>query len=61
MHVLDVTKGAAGQIIVHKVEVSSGCIKKGDKLHLVVDEAFRRRTRANHTATHLLQVRDQDC
>jgi hypothetical protein len=57
MHVLDVVKAAAGQINVHKVEVTSGCIKRGDELKLVVDEGFRRRARANHTATHLLQAR----
>ena len=55
--VLDVVKAAAGQIFVHKVKVTAGCIRKGDQLRVVVDDSFRRRTRANHTATHLLQVR----
>ena len=57
MRVLDVVKAAAGQIFVHKVEVTTGFIRTGDPLKLLVDDAFRRRTRANHTATHLLQVR----
>lgn len=56
LKVLDCRKAAAGRVFAHKVEVTSGTICKGDEMSAVVDEAFRRRTRANHTATHLLQA-----
>ena len=38
----------------HKVKVTSGTLKKGTPLSLVVDHARRSAIRANHSATHLL-------
>ena len=43
-----------GDITVHQGRVVSGPIKTGDKYVLEVDEALRRDTTRNHTATHLL-------
>ena len=52
----DVKKAAGGQLFVHHCTVASGSVATGDELTASVDERFRRRTRANHTATHLLQA-----
>lgn len=38
----------------HKINVIEGSIKKGDKLHLVVNEIHRNNSARNHTCTHLL-------
>ena len=43
-----------GGIIVHHVRVTKGVLKEGDQAELFVDEALRRATMRNHTATHLL-------
>lgn len=43
-------------LIAHEVVVDSGIFKKGDKVHLKVDHIKRAKTKANHTATHLLQA-----
>jgi alanyl-tRNA synthetase len=41
---------------VHHVKVTKGAIKAGETLSLVVNEALRRRTMINHTATHMLHA-----
>lgn len=43
-------------MIVHSVTVDRGVLKVGDTLDARVDAEKRRRTRANHTATHLLHA-----
>jgi alanyl-tRNA synthetase len=43
-------------LVVHRVKVSGGTLNEGDAVELIVDEPVRRRTQANHTATHLLQA-----
>ncbi len=49
----DTVKDPTG-LIIHKGEIISGSIKKGDDVTLVVDERRRLATARNHTATHLL-------
>lgn len=56
LQVRDVQKAAGGQLFVHKCEVTAGAVAAGETVSAAVDEKFRRRTRANHTATHLLQA-----
>ncbi len=41
-------------LIIHKGEIISGRIRKGDTVTLAVDREKRDRTAANHTATHIL-------
>jgi hypothetical protein len=53
--VLDVKKAAAGQLHVHTCNVQAGQLRVGQQVAAVVDEDQRRRLRAHHTATHLLQ------
>lgn len=56
VHVIDVQKAAGGRIISHRVKIESGIIEaKTSVLETKVDKESRRRARANHTATHLLQ------
>jgi len=43
-------------IFIHHVEVKSGIINSQDKIELKVDSLERRRTAANHSATHLLHA-----
>jgi alanyl-tRNA synthetase len=43
-------------LVVHRIKLLGGAIKEGDSVDLTVDEPTRRRTQANHTATHLLQA-----
>ncbi len=50
--VLD-TKGTAG-LHIHRTKVTSGYIKTGDDVNLLVDANRRRLIRKNHSATHLL-------
>ncbi|MEE8448986.1 MAG: alanine--tRNA ligase, partial [Thermodesulfobacteriota bacterium] len=45
-----------GEVIAHQVRMKKGAIRLGDKVALKVDEAKRRATAANHTATHLLHT-----
>jgi alanyl-tRNA synthetase len=53
--VLDTQKDGAGAIY-HHVEVLEGTVEVGAALTLAVDEALRRSTERNHTATHLLHA-----
>jgi alanyl-tRNA synthetase len=54
-HVLDTSK-QAGDLSVHRLKVGSGRLAAGDHVHLFVDADRRTRTRANHSATHLLHA-----
>jgi alanyl-tRNA synthetase len=53
MKVDDTIKDPTG-IIIHKGNVVSGSIRKGQNVTLTVDMTSRRATECNHTATHLL-------
>jgi alanyl-tRNA synthetase len=53
INVIDTQKPAPG-LYIHKVRIEKGTIKKGDKVSCAVDEAPRKATMRNHTATHLL-------
>jgi alanyl-tRNA synthetase len=55
MEVLDTIKDPTG-LVIHKGNVISGKIKKGQKVTLRVDGAKRRATALNHTATHILHA-----
>ena len=55
MQVVDTIKDPTG-IVIHKGNVISGKIKKGQKVTLSVDAAKRRATTLNHTATHILHA-----
>ena len=57
--VLDTRVGVPG-LNVHKVTVDRGELKIGDTITARVDAEKRRRTRANHTATHLLHAALKD-
>jgi len=46
----------AGDLIVHRLEVSEGALKIGDKVELKVDAEKRHTTRSNHSAAHLLHA-----
>jgi alanyl-tRNA synthetase len=50
------TEKKLGALHVHVVDVTKGEIAVGDSLDLQVDSERRRATRANHSATHLLQA-----
>jgi alanyl-tRNA synthetase len=53
LSVTDTIKDPTG-LIIHKAIVQSGSIKKGDVVNLSIDQAIRRNTARNHTATHIL-------
>ena len=53
--VLDVQK-RAGDLHAHHLKVTEGVLKDGQPVHLLVDAERRQRTRANHSATHLLHA-----
>jgi alanyl-tRNA synthetase len=53
--VLD-TQKQAGDLFVHRVEVVVGKLAVSNRVQLAVDAERRRRTRANHSATHLLHA-----
>lgn len=51
--VLDTIK-IPGDLIVHRIEVLSGTLKRGQAIRALVDIEKRRDTQRNHTATHLI-------
>jgi len=53
--VIDVRRDRKG-IYLHHVRVADGTFAIGDRCHLEVDEARRKRIARNHTATHLLHA-----
>ncbi|HEX4179326.1 MAG TPA: alanine--tRNA ligase [Caulobacteraceae bacterium] len=53
--VLD-TQKLAGDLHVHSLKVTDGVLKPGDSVRLRVDAERRRRTRANHSAAHLVHA-----
>jgi len=53
--VLD-TQKQAGELHVHEIEVLEGVLKPGQEVRLLVDPEARIRTRANHSAAHLLHA-----
>ncbi|HEY3812179.1 MAG TPA: alanine--tRNA ligase [Caulobacteraceae bacterium] len=53
--VLDTHK-QAGDLHVHKLQIVFGKLSVSDRVQLSVDAERRRRTRANHSATHLLHA-----
>ncbi|MEE2566889.1 alanine--tRNA ligase [Hyphobacterium marinum] len=52
--VVDDVQKRAGDIHGHVGKLESGSIRLGDAAKLLVDDGRRRRTRSNHSATHLL-------
>jgi alanyl-tRNA synthetase len=46
----------AGQIIVHRVEVTQGHLREGDEVAVTVDGGRRQGLRLHHTGTHLLHA-----
>jgi len=46
----------AGDLIVHRLDITEGALKPGDKVELKVDAGKRRTTRSNHSAAHLLHA-----
>ncbi|SDC62976.1 alanyl-tRNA synthetase [Sphingomonas sp. YR710] len=50
------TSKPLGRIHAHHAIIRAGSVRPGDALHLVVDKDRRARTRANHSATHLLHA-----
>ena len=55
MEVVDTIKDPTG-LVIHKGKVTTGKIKKGQKVTLAVDGAKRKATALNHTATHILHA-----
>jgi alanyl-tRNA synthetase len=53
--VVDTIKDPTG-LIIHRGNILTGKIKKGQKVTLSVDEAKRKATALNHTATHILHA-----
>ncbi|GLC40229.1 hypothetical protein PLESTF_000911100 [Pleodorina starrii] len=53
--VRDCQKAAGGSVFVHSCEVTRGQLRVGDQVSALVNDELRRRVRAHHTATHLLQ------
>ena len=50
------TRKPAADLVVHRAKVTEGTIGEGAAVDLAVETESRRRTQANHTATHLLQA-----
>jgi len=59
MDVQDTVKDPTG-LIIHKGDVISGSVKKGDTVTLAVDDKTRSATALNHTATHILHYALRD-
>jgi alanyl-tRNA synthetase len=55
MEVVDTIKDPTG-LVIHKGNIISGQVKKGNKVTLGVDGAKREATALNHTATHILHA-----
>jgi alanyl-tRNA synthetase len=55
MEVVDTIKDPTG-LVIHKGNIISGKVKKGNKVTLGVDDAKRGATALNHTATHILHA-----
>jgi len=55
MEVVDTIKDPTG-LVIHKGNIISGKVKKGNKVTLGVDGAKREATALNHTATHILHA-----
>jgi len=53
IHIHDTIKDPTG-LIIHKGDIVSGSVKKGDTVTLAVEKTKRNATARNHTATHLL-------
>ncbi len=53
--VLD-TQKQAGELYVHRIELTEGTLKVGDSVTLTVDAEKRRTTRSNHSAAHLVHA-----
>ena len=53
---LGLTKEAGGDLYVHRLKLTSGRLAKGAQIKLFVDADRRARTRANHSAAHLLHA-----
>jgi alanyl-tRNA synthetase len=50
------TQRPVPKLIVHRIQVQKGTLRKGDRIRLSVDGVRRERIRRNHTATHLLHA-----
>ncbi len=50
------TSKPLGRLHAHQAEISTGMIKVGQTVHLIIDAARRDQIRANHSATHLLHA-----
>ncbi|MBP2161761.1 MULTISPECIES: alanine--tRNA ligase [Asticcacaulis] len=50
------TQKQAGELYVHRVELTEGSVKVGDTATLTVDAEKRRTTRSNHSAAHLVHA-----
>ncbi|MBD3307655.1 alanine--tRNA ligase [candidate division KSB3 bacterium] len=44
------------QLVVHHLTITKGSLRTGQKIEIVVDSERRKRTRRNHTTTHLLHA-----
>ena len=53
--VLDTTK-QAGELFAHTIEITEGALAEGERVRLLVDAERRLRTRANHSAAHLVHA-----
>ncbi len=48
------TKKVFGDLIVHHATIVAGELKQGDSINLSIDNEYRLKLRANHSATHIL-------
>ncbi|GMH41527.1 hypothetical protein BSKO_09437 [Bryopsis sp. KO-2023] len=56
VRIQDCQKVGGGELNLHKGKIEGGQLSVGDVVVASVDSTLRRRTRCNHTATHLLQA-----